>query len=205
MAKNDISRPHFFEQGSSSRTLLLLHGTGADEFDLINLGKAIDPTASLLSPRGMFLEGGMNRFFERYPDGTFNEASIDSEEKELVDFLAAAVEHYELDASQIFGVGFSNGANMAAAILIHHPEVLTGAAMFGSTRPYKEVKTLNLTGKRIWLANGDQDSYAPVATSQDWVKQMKESGADVTWLRHLGGHQISGDHVSQIALGLSGN
>lgn len=202
MANNDISRPHFFEQGSSSRTLLLLHGTGADEFDLINLGKAIDPNASLLSPRGMFLEGGMNRFFERYPDFTFNESSIDSAVEELIGFIAAAVQSYELDPSQIFAVGFSNGANMSAAILIRHPEVLTGAAMFGSTRPYKEVSTLNLIGKRIWLANGDQDSYAPVSTSEAWVNQMRESGADVTWLRHHGGHQISGDHVSQIALEL---
>ena len=205
MANNDISRPHFFEKGSSPRTLLLLHGTGADEFDLINLGKAIDPNASLLSPRGMFLEGGMNRFFERYPDGTFNESSIDTAQQELVEFLAAAVASYEIDPLQIFAVGFSNGANAAAAMLIRHPEVLTGAAMFGSTRPYKEVKTLDLTGKRIWLANGDQDSYAPVSTSEAWVNQMRESGADVTWLRHHGGHQISGDHVNQIAAELSDN
>ena len=107
MANNDISRPHFFEKGGSPRTLLLLHGTGADEFDLINLGKAIDPNASLLSPRGMFLEGGMNRFFERYPDGTFNESSIDTAQQELVEFLAAAVISYEIDPLQIFAVGFS--------------------------------------------------------------------------------------------------
>ena len=203
MANNDISRPHFFEKGVSSRTLLLLHGTGADEFDLINLGRAIDPNASLLSPRGMFLEGGMNRFFERYPDGTFNEESIDEAVEELFEFIQAAVSEYSLDAENIFAVGFSNGANTAAALLVRHPEVLTGAAMFGSTRPFKEVKTLNLIGKRIWLANGDLDSYAPVSTSEAWVNQMRASGADVTWLRHNGGHQISGDHVREISMELN--
>ena len=203
MANNDISRPHFFEKGVSSRTLLLLHGTGADEFDLINLGRAIDPNASLLSPRGMFLEGGMNRFFERYPDGTFNEESIDEAVEELFEFIKSAFSEYSLDAENVFAVGFSNGANTAAALLVRHPEVLTGAAMFGSTRPYKEVKTLNLIGKRIWLANGDLDSYAPVSTSEAWVNQMRASGADVNWLRHHGGHQISGDHVREISMELN--
>jgi predicted esterase len=203
MPNNDLSRPHFFEQGTSSRTLLLLHGTGADEYDLLNLGKAIDPDASVLSPRGMHLEGGMNRFFERYPDGTFNEASIDQAVDELAEFIAAAVAKYEIDASQIFAVGFSNGANTAAALMVRHPEVLNGAALFGSTKPYREVDSVDLSGKNIWLANGDQDSYAPVATSEKWIEELQSFGANASWLRHPAGHQISGEHVQQIADALS--
>jgi predicted esterase len=203
MANNDISRPHVFEKGTSNRTLLLLHGTGADEFDLLQLGKAIDPAASVLSPRGMYLEAGMNRFFERYPDGTFNEASIDLGVSELAEFIAAAIKKYEIDARQIFAVGFSNGANTAAALMVRHPELLTGAALFGSTKPYRELEPVDLSGKRVWLANGDQDSYAPVAASEKWVAELNDLGANATWLRHPGGHQISGEHVAEIALELS--
>jgi len=203
MANDNLDRPHVFEQGTSSRTLLLLHGTGADEFDLLSLGKAIDPDASVLSPRGMYLEGGMNRYFERYPDGTYNEASIDLAVEELAGFIKVAVEHYGIDASSIFAVGFSNGANTAAALLVKHPELLTGAALFGSNRPYREVKPVNLSGKKIWLANGDQDSYDPVAGSDEWVNQLREFGAEASWLRHAGGHQISGEHVQLIAKELS--
>jgi predicted esterase len=203
MANNDISRPHVFEKGTSNRTLLLLHGTGADEFDLLHLGKAIDPAASLLSPRGMYLEAGMNRFFERYPDGTFNEASIDQGVNELAEFIDAAIKKYEIEPLNLFAVGFSNGANTAAALMVRHPDLLTRAALFGSTKPYREISAVDLTGKRIWLANGDQDSYAPVANSEKWVAELSDFGAQATWLRHPGGHQISGEHVAIIAKELS--
>lgn len=198
MANDTLDRPHVFHRGTSSRTLLLLHGTGADEHDLLALGAAIDPAASVLSPRGMYREAGMNRFFERYPDGTFNEDSIDVATDELAGFIGAAVTEYEVDASNIFAVGFSNGANTAAALLIRHPQLLTGAALFGSTRPYRHVESVALAGKSIWLANGDFDSYAPVVTSEEWVGQLRDFGADAVWLRHSGGHQISAEHVQII-------
>lgn len=199
MANNDLSRPHFFEQGSSGRTLLLLHGTGADEHDLINLGRALDPYASLLSPRGMHLESGMNRFFERYPDGTFNEDSVIQAAAELNQFLKAAVVEYKLNPENVVAVGFSNGANTAAALLVQHPESIQAAALFGSTKPLKEIEPVDLTGKRVWLANGDFDSYAPVAVSEAWVSELASMGAEVRWLRHAGGHQISGEHVAEVA------
>lgn len=198
MANDTLDRPHVFNRGTSSRTLLLLHGTGADEYDLLALGAAIDPAASVLSPRGMYVESGMNRFFERYPDGTFNEASVDIAAHELAGFIGAAIAEYKIGAANIFAVGFSNGGNTAAALLIRHPQLLTGAAMFGSTRPYRHVKPVDLAGKTIWLANGDFDSYAPVATSEEWVGQLREFGADAVWLRHPGGHQISAEHVQII-------
>ena len=203
MANNDLSRPHVFQKGTSSRTILVMHGTGGDEHNILPLAKALDPDASVLSPRGMHLEGGMNRYFERYPDGTFNEQSIEQAVRELAEFVAAAVQEYEIDASNIFATGFSNGANTAAAIMVRHPELLLGAALFGSTIPFAHVDRVDLTGKRIWLANGDQDSYAPVEISQRWVEQLGEFGAEVTWLRHLGGHQISQDHLRLIAEGLA--
>ena len=199
MANNDLSRPHVFIKGTSNRTILVLHGTGADEHNILPLAKALDPAASVLSPRGMHLEAGMNRYFERYPDGTFNEQSIEQAVKELAEFIEAAAKEYEFDAGNIFATGFSNGANTAAAMLVRRPELLVGAALFGSTIPFAEVTPVDLTGKRIWLANGDHDSYAPVSVSERWVAQLMGFGADVTWLRHLGGHQISQDHLAVIA------
>lgn len=203
MANNDLSRPHVFQKGTSSRTILVMHGTGGDEHNILPLAKALDPDASVLSPRGMHLEGGMNRYFERYPDGTFNEQSIEQAVRELAEFVAAAIQEYEIDASNIFATGFSNGANTAAALMVRHPELLLGAALFGSTIPFAHVDRVDLTGKRIWLANGDQDSYAPVEISQRWVEQLGEFGAEVAWLRHPGGHQISQDHLRLIAQGLA--
>jgi phospholipase/carboxylesterase len=199
MENNDLTRPHVFEQGTSSRTILVMHGTGADEHNILGLARALDSSASILSPRGMHLEAGMNRFFERYADGTFNEQSIETAVEELSQFVDAAIGEYAIDASNIFATGFSNGANMAAALLVRKPELLVGAAMFGSTRPFAHVEPVDLSGKRVWLANGDQDSYAPVAVSENWVEQLRDFGADVTWLRHPGGHTISQDHVRVIS------
>jgi predicted esterase len=204
MANSDLSRPHIFQQGTSSRTILALHGTGADEHDLLGLARALDADASILSPRGMFLEHGINRFFERYPDGTFNEESIDTAVDELAGFIAAAIAEYGIDAGSIFGTGFSNGANTLAALLVRRPELLVGAGLFGSTIPYSHIEPVDLSDKRIWLANGDVDSYAPVEVSERWVGQLRGLGADVTWLRHPGGHQISPEHVRLIADELQG-
>ena len=199
MANSDISRPHVFEQGTNNRVLLLLHGTGADEFDLLQLGKALDPEAALLSPRGMYLENGMNRFFERYPDGTFNEASIDEAVQELTGFLESAINHYGLVGKTFIAVGFSNGANTASALLVRNPAALSAAVLFGSTKPYRNIEPVDLTGKRIWLANGDRDPYAPVEVSENWVAELSRNGAEATWLRHAGGHQIDPEHLRIIA------
>jgi phospholipase/carboxylesterase len=199
MPNNDLSRPHVFSQGTSSRTILALHGTGGDEHNILGLAKALDPTASILSPRGMNLEGGMNRFFERYADGTFNEQSIDIAVNDLADFIVAAVNEYGIDVSNIFATGFSNGANTASALMIRRPQTLVGAALFGSTIPFAEVERVDLSGKKIWLANGDHDSYAPVDVSERWVDQLRDFGADVTWLRHPGGHQFVPEHAHIIA------
>lgn len=203
MANNDLSRPHVFLPGNE-RTLLLLHGTGGDENDLIRLGKALDPEAALLSPRGMYLEAGMNRFFERYSDGTFNEDSIREAVEELAGFLEAASREYELDISKICAAGFSNGANTAAALMVTHPNLLARAVLFGSTRPFVDLSVEpDLTGKQIWIANGDFDPYAPNEITEVWVTQLRSFGADVTWLRHPGGHQISPAHLQEISSSLN--
>lgn len=195
----DLSRPHVYQPGGQ-RTLLLLHGTGGDEFDLLRLGKALDPEAAILSPRGMYLEAGMNRFFERYPDGSFNEDSVREAVAELALFVEAASREYGIDTSRITAAGFSNGANTAAALLVSRPDLISEAVLFGSTRPFVEIsEEPDLTGKKVWIANGDLDGYAPVAVTANWVAQLESFGAEVSWLRHPGGHQISPAHVQEIS------
>jgi phospholipase/carboxylesterase len=199
MANNDLSRPHVFKPGSE-RTLLLLHGTGGDEHDLLRLGEALDPTAAILSPRGMYLESGMNRFFERYPDGRFNEDSVIEAVQELAEFVTVAASHYGFDLGNVTAAGFSNGANTAAAMLVLRPELLSGAVLFGSTRPFKEIADPPvLSDKRVWIANGDFDPYAPNEITAEWVEQLRSFGAEVSWLRHPGGHQISPAHLQEIS------
>lgn len=205
---SNIDRPHVFLPSANgveqADTMLLLHGTGADENDLLELGRRLKPTANLLSPRGLVNENGMNRFFERYPDGTFNEDSIDKAVSDLARFIQNASHLYGFDSGRVTAVGFSNGANTAAALLVRSPESLAAAIMFGSTIPYRNLLALpDLSSKRIWLANGDHDGYAPVDVSLEWVSKLSAAGAEVKFLRHSGGHQISLAHVQEIASDLT--
>lgn len=198
------TRPHVYRPAltrpEAAPTLLLLHGTGADEHDLLPLGRELSSNANLLSPRGLHLENGMNRFFERYPDGTFNEDSIDSAVAELGEFLSQAQNYYGFDAGRVTAVGFSNGANIAAALLVSLPRLLAAAVLFGTTRPYASRPIgADLAGKKVWIANGDQDPYANLAKSEAWVADLKAAGAEVDFLRHPGGHQITMAHVQHIS------
>lgn len=197
----DLTRPHVFEK-KGERTLLLLHGTGADENDLLRLGTALSPDASLLSPRGMVSENGMNRFFERRSDGSFVQASVLQAVDELNDFLLAATAAYSIEG-EIIGVGFSNGANTTAALQVIHPDALAGAVMFGSTKPLEVVPEADLAGKRLWIANGVNDPYAPDSVTAAWVSQLRGMGATVSWLTHPGGHQISPAHMQEISRNLT--
>src|SRR5438270_14087110 len=126
---------HEFVPGSSKRTLLLLHGTGGNEHDLIQLGHEIDPTAAILSPRGKILENGMPRFFRRLAEGIFDEEDLKKRTHELADFVGAAAQQYELAADQIVAVGSSNGANIAASLLLLRPGSLRARILFRAMVP----------------------------------------------------------------------
>lgn len=198
----DLSRPHVWRPSSNSatsKTLLLLHGTGADEHDLLSLGKALDPSANLLSPRGLVVESSMSRFFLRYPDGRFDEAGIVLAVDELADFIAVAAEEYGFDAKKVFAVGFSNGANAAGALLLLHPESIAGIAAFGTTKSFLESRSVaNLAGKKVWIANGATDEYSPADRTADMVSEFKSLGAEVQLMMHPGGHEIVMKHIQQI-------
>lgn len=193
-----ISRPHVWIDKKSDNTLLLLHGTGADEHDLLQLGELLSPESNLLSPRGLVNENGMNRFFERTPAGEFVQESVIQAVVDLEKFLDEATEEYGFDKDKLSAAGFSNGANTALALLLTSPERLKAVVAFGSTKPLNSEVTKDLSGKKVFIANGEHDPYAPVAITDGFVAELKASGADVTLLSHPGGHQIFPPHIQQI-------
>lgn len=208
MSGAELTRPHVFEPGADirlGRTLLLLHGTGADEFDLLNLGKAIDPQANLLSPRGLVDENGMNRFFIRFPDGTFDEDSIKENVDELAAFIRKASVLYGFSLESVVAVGFSNGANTAGALLALHPDTVSAIVAFGTTKAFSSSPTTpDLRGKKVFIANGEVDPYSPKDRTTQMIEEFEGFGAEVTLLMHPGGHQISSEHIQIIAKALQG-
>src|SRR6478735_3000170 len=171
---------HDFFPGSSSRTLLLLHGTGGNERDLIPLGRELDPNASLLSPRGKILENGMPRFFRRLAEGVFDLEDLETRTNELADFVASAVLHYKLAADNIVGVGYSNGANIAASMLLLRPEIMHAAILFRAMVPLVPDKLPDLSPVRVWIGAGDQDPIIPPSELQRLVELLRRAKADVT-------------------------
>jgi phospholipase/carboxylesterase len=171
---------HEFVRGKSDRTLLLLHGTGGNERDLIPLGREIDPDASLLSPRGKILENGMPRFFRRLAEGVFDLEDLKTRTNELADFVGAAVHHYKLDAEHIVGVGYSNGANIAASMLLLRPEIMHTAILFRAMVPLVPDKLPELSSVHVWIGAGDQDPIIPASETQRLVELLRHAGAEVT-------------------------
>jgi len=186
---------HEFVPGNSDRTLLLLHGTGGNERDLIPLGRELDPNASLLSPRGKILENGMPRFFRRLAEGVFDLEDLEMRTNELADFVAAAVRHYDLAADHIIGVGYSNGANIAASMLLLRPEIMHAAILFRAMVPLVPDKLPDLSSVNIWIGAGDQDPIVPASETKRLAELLRRAGADVT-IRFLeGGHELTRDDL----------
>ncbi|MGC1320586.1 MAG: alpha/beta hydrolase [Candidatus Udaeobacter sp.] len=186
---------HEFVPGTSNRTLLLLHGTGGNERDLIPLGRELDPNASLLSPRGKILENGMPRFFRRLAEGVFDLEDLETRTNELADFVAAAVLHYKLPADDIVGVGYSNGANVAASMLLLRPEIMRAAILFRAMVPLVPDTLPDLSSVRVWIGAGDQDPIIPAPEAQRLVELLRRAGADVTIRFAKAGHGLTNDDV----------
>jgi predicted esterase len=181
---------HEFVPGNSNRTLLLLHGTGGNERDLIPLGRELDPNASLLSPRGKILEHGMPRFFRRLAEGVFDLEDLKARTTELADFVASAALHYKLAADQIVGVGYSNGANIAASMLLLRPEIMRAAILFRAMVPLIPDKLPNLSSVRVWLGAGDQDPIVSGSDTRRLAELLRSAGADVTIRFAHAGHGL---------------
>jgi phospholipase/carboxylesterase len=193
---------HKYVPGSSSdgRTILLLHGTGGDENDLLSLGRVVAPTAGLLSPRGKVLENGMPRFFRRLAEGVFDFEDLKVRTEELADWIGWAAAQYKFDLRQLVALGYSNGANIAASILLTRPEVIGEAALLRAMMPLERrpSKLPDLSGKRVLLSLGERDPMIPAASSKLLGETLREAGADVTLRTNPGGHGLGQHDVNQV-------
>jgi phospholipase/carboxylesterase len=174
--------------------LLLLHGTGGDEDDLIPFGNMISPGSALLSPRGKVLEGGMPRFFRRLSEGVFDKEDVRRRANELADFIAEAKEAYGLAAP--IAVGFSNGANIAAAVLQLRPEALAGAALIRAMVPLQDALPVSLSGKPVLILSGASDPIVPADNAKRLASVLQTAGADVEHRMLPTGHGLSQTDVA---------
>ncbi len=177
-------------EGEDPVTLLLLHGTGGDENDLLPLGRMLDNQASMLSPRGKILENGMPRFFRRHAEGVFDHEDLVNRTHELAEFVEQAVSEYGLNPDRIFAVGFSNGANIAATLLLLHPGLLAGAVLLRAMVPFEPEITPDLSGTPVYLAAGRSDQIIPAENTERLAGLLREAGAEVTLDWQSGGHGI---------------
>ena len=175
--------------------MLLLHGTGGNERDLIALGRELDPNAALLSPRGKVLENGMPRFFRRLAEGVFDLEDLEHRTNELADFVTSAAQHYAFAADQLVAVGYSNGANIAASILLLRPEIMNAAILFRAMVPLAPDKLPDLSSVRIWIGAGDQDPIVPASETKRLVELLRRAGADVTIRFTNAGHGLTNDDL----------
>ena len=186
---------HEFVAGSSQRTLLLLHGTGGNERDLLPLGRELDRDASLLSPRGHVLENGMPRFFRRLAEGVFDLEDLRRRTHELADFVGAAAEDYQFPADQVIAVGYSNGANIAASLLLLRPQTLRGAILLRVMVPLIPSAQPDLSLVRVWIGAGDKDPIIPTSESQRLAELLGRAGADVTSQFFDAGHNLTNNEI----------
>jgi phospholipase/carboxylesterase len=181
---------HQFVRGTSSRTLLLLHGTGGDENDLLDLGRALDGTASLLSPRGKILEQGAPRFFRRLAEGVFDEEDVVFRANELATFLSAAAGHYGFSLPDAIAVGYSNGANIAAAMFLLGVAQFSGAILFRAMVPLSKIDVPPLKGFRVFIAAGEHDPIVRLPIAERLAQLCEAAGADVTLTVEPAGHEL---------------
>ncbi|WP_144463098.1 alpha/beta hydrolase [Siminovitchia fortis] len=192
---------HIFKEGThpAAPTLLLLHGTGGTETDLLPLAEKIDKDAAVLSVRGNVLENGMPRFFRRLAEGVFDEADLIFRTKELKDFLDGAAKKYEFDRNHVIAIGYSNGANIAASLLFHYENSLKGAILHHPMVPRRNIELPNLTGRHIFIAAGKNDLMCPPHESLELQDLLSGAHADVTVHWENNGHQLTWTEVEAAA------
>lgn len=192
---------HIFNKGKDTTkpTLLLLHGTGGNELDLLPLAGRIDDTASVLSVRGNVLENGMPRFFRRLAEGVFDEEDLIFRTKELNEFLNEAAEKYNFDRDNIMAIGYSNGANIAASLLFHYKDALRGAILHHPMVPRRGSELPDLSGKSVFIAAGTNDPMCPPEEADELQSLLEKAKADVKLHWENKGHRLTAEEVEAAA------
>jgi phospholipase/carboxylesterase len=194
----------FLPGDGSGPTLLLLHGTGGSEEDLIPLGQDLAPGAAILSPRGKVSEYGAARFFRRLAEGVFDHEDLLFRTHELAKFVEAAAEEYGFDPSKIVAVGYSNGANVAGSTILLHPGLLRAAVLFRPMVPFEPEVTPDLSGMPIFMAAGRMDRMIPQDNTQRLADMLAEAGADVDLRWRNVGHPLTYEEVAEAKEWLAG-
>lgn len=176
--------------GVSGPIVLALHGTGGDERNLVPLAREVAPGAAILSPRGRVLESGMPRFFRRLAEGVFDLDDLRRRTAELAEFVLAAADRYGFEPARLVALGYSNGANIGASLLLLRPEALGGAALLRGTLPFEPESLPELSGRRILLASGERDPYASRERAQRLAELLAHAGAEVEHHWSAGGHRL---------------
>ena len=199
---DDLGFIHRFvpaEDSSSSETLVVLHGTGGDENDLIGIGQAIAPGAAIVSPRGNVLEAGAPRFFKRLAEGVFDPKEVRSRAEELARFIRAAVVTYRLDPTHIFALGYSNGANIASTVMLVEPGILQGAILFRPMLVYEPSEKSDLTSSAVFISAGRMDPIVPTPSVERLAELFESAHAEVTLKWQLTGHNLVPSEVREAA------
>ncbi|HWL38715.1 MAG TPA: alpha/beta hydrolase [Gemmatimonadaceae bacterium] len=180
-------------------TLLVLHGTGGNEDDLIGIAQTVAPGAAVISPRGKVLEGGAPRFFRRLAEGVFDPAEVRSRAGELAQFIRDAAGRYELDPTRIYALGYSNGANMASTVMLIEPGVIRAAVLLRPMLVYEAKEKSDLTGTAVLISAGRVDPIVPVESVEKLAAQLEKRGAEVTLKWQLGGHNLVPSEIKEAA------
>ena len=197
---DDLGFIHRFIPGEdSSETLLVLHGTGGNENDLVGIGQAIAPGAAILSPRGNVLENGAPRFFRRIAEGVFDPKEVRSRAEELARFIRAAVITYRLDPSRVFALGYSNGANIASTVMLIDPGTIQGSILLRPMVVYEPPAKNDLSGSSVFISAGRMDQIVPTASVEQLAELFRSANADVTVKWQLTGHNLVPSEIREAA------
>lgn len=182
---------------ASGETLIVLHGTGGNENDLIGIGQTIAPGAAVLSPRGNVLENGAPRFFKRLAEGVFDPKEVRSRAEELARFIRAATIKYGLDSTRIYALGYSNGANVASTVILIEPRLIQGAILLRPMLVYEPDEQDDLSGSSVLISAGRMDPIVPVISVERLVELFESRRAEVTLKWQLAGHNLVPSEVRE--------
>jgi|SRR5690625_1979679 len=192
---------HIFVEGKTPDlpTLLLLHGTGGNEREILPVAEAIAPEAAVLSVKGNVLENGLPRFFRRLAEGVFDEEDLIFRTQELNQFVTEASVQYKFDRNNVMAIGYSNGANIAASMMYHHPDALAGAILFHAMVPREGIALPDLSRVQVFVGAGENDPMIPAPQTKLLMSQLRDAGAQVTEFWTQQGHQLTREEMTQAA------